>query len=305
MPGACTGPCNVIRFNGGDGVTGTLRAIRGNEIADNAGLGIDLYGEGVTPNDTPDNVPVNFPLVAAVIFNPGAGTSTIQGTLGGAASSNFDIEVFSNVASDPSGYGEGKARLGTTACMTDASGNGSWTLVVSGNPPNVTAVATNTALLRTSEFALAFVDTDGDGFADGFDNCGETFNPDQIDSDFDGAGDACDCAPVDPGSFAIPGEITGLRFDVDGVTLSWDSAAPASGADTVHDLMIGSIADLPVADSPTEACVVSGVAGSAAMHALEPAPGGSYFLVRASNACGTGTWGAASDATPRQSNACP
>jgi len=39
---------------------------------------------------------------------------------------------------------------------------------------------------------LALADSDGDGIFDPFDNCPNTFNPDQADSDHDGAGNACD-----------------------------------------------------------------------------------------------------------------
>jgi hypothetical protein len=38
---------------------------------------------------------------------------------------------------------------------------------------------------------LALNDADGDGLFDGFDNCVETFNPDQADTDGDGVGDVC------------------------------------------------------------------------------------------------------------------
>ena len=42
------------------------------------------------------------------------------------------------------------------------------------------------------------VDPDGDGVATCVDNCADAPNPDQLDSDEDGAGDACDPCPLDP-----------------------------------------------------------------------------------------------------------
>jgi hypothetical protein len=47
-------------------------------------------------------------------------------------------------------------------------------------------------------------DADGDGIADGDDNCPDTYNPDQSDSDGDGIGDACD-------------PVSGIDTDDDGV----------------------------------------------------------------------------------------
>ncbi len=45
---------------------------------------------------------------------------------------------------------------------------------------------------------FSFPDTDEDGVIDGVDNCEMIGNPDQTDSDGDGAGDACDPCPLDP-----------------------------------------------------------------------------------------------------------
>jgi hypothetical protein len=55
---------------------------------------------------------------------------------------------------------------------------------------------------------LALNDGDGDGLFDGLDNCVETFNPDQADTDGDGVGDVCQVVEAYCGDGAIgPDEV--------------------------------------------------------------------------------------------------
>jgi hypothetical protein len=301
-PGACTGACNQIRFNAGTGLLGASG--RANRISSNGGLGIDLGSAGVTANDASDALsPQNFPIVTSVIFDSGSGTSTVQGTLNSKASTTFSIDVYGNAVADPSGYGEGDAYLGSTTLLTDTAGNGAWSLVVAGNPSNVTATATGTS---TSEFAANFVDSDGDGFGNSADNCPAIFNPDQIDSDFDGAGDPCDCAPADSGAFAVPAEVVGPTISSDRITITWTSAAPGAGTGTVHDLLRGNTSALPVDGGATEACAGSGIAGASTTDTTTP-PGGVafWYVVRGRNACGAGTYGFATSGAERVSSLCP
>jgi len=144
---------NTIAFNAGAGVNvyrlGTGNAIQSNTIFSNAGLGIELEGNGVTPNDVgdPDTGPNNlqdFPEIAEATFD-GVNT-TISGTLSSVAGADFTIEVYSNAVGDPSGYGEGQVYLGATTCWTDGSGNGTWLMTVSGDVTGLVLAATATNL---------------------------------------------------------------------------------------------------------------------------------------------------------------
>jgi hypothetical protein len=304
--GACTGACNTIRFNGGNGIRADADSLLGNSVSDNADLGIDNGPTGVTPNDTGDaTLPQNFPLISYVAFDSGAGSSTIQGTLQSAAVTSYTIEVFANTVADPSGAGEGEVFLGRTTCLTDTSGTGSWSLTASGSPANVSATATANAG-RTSEFSPILVDSDADGYGDDFDNCPQRSNTDQIDGDFDAHGDACDCAPENAGAFALPPEVAGVGFGAGKQTMTWTSVAPSSGPATVHDLLGADVAALPVDGDAMESCVEQGVAGGSATIPELPDPGhATWYLVRGRNACGGGTYGFASDLTERISSACP
>src|SRR5262249_29228998 len=113
---------------------GGFAGIEGNSIFSNTsdgsilhrGLGIDLSGDGPTPNDDCDadggpNDLQNFPVLTSAVAT--ASSIEIQGTLNSAASTSFRIEFFCSDACDPSGYGQGKTFLGFANVMTDASCN--------------------------------------------------------------------------------------------------------------------------------------------------------------------------------------
>ena len=128
--GIGVGTGNVIAFSGGYGVVvydpDTINnSIRGNSIFSNAYLGIDLIGDGVTPNHTgflagPNDLQ-NFPVITNAY---GSGTSTIVlGKLNSLSGGNFLIDVYRSYTADDSGYGEGQFYLGTVSVTTDGSGN--------------------------------------------------------------------------------------------------------------------------------------------------------------------------------------
>lgn len=127
--GTAVGAGNLIAFNGGDGVSvtgGGGNAVLSNRMYANAGLGIDLGTDGVTPNDVGDgdigsNGLQNFPELSAA-FN-GNSSFTIQGQLRSTPSTAFRVEFFASTASDPTGYGEGDQLLGSATVTTDVAGN--------------------------------------------------------------------------------------------------------------------------------------------------------------------------------------
>lgn len=167
------GGANTIAFNGssapGYESTGGIvlaivscerNAILSNSIFANGGLGIDLAGDGVTPNDAGDadegsNNLQNFPTLTSV---GSCGASTlIQGTLDSTPDETFQVELFVSATADPSGHGEGESFLGRVSVTTDGSGTGSFQLPLATGLPNgtmVTATATNEGG-STSEFSAA------------------------------------------------------------------------------------------------------------------------------------------------------
>lgn len=68
-------------------------------------------------------------------------------------------------------------------------------------------LSTLVALVGPSAAGARCYDADDDGVPDPVDVCPEVSDPDQVDTDLDGRGDACDCAPVDPERFPGANEI--------------------------------------------------------------------------------------------------
>jgi hypothetical protein len=89
-----------------------------------------------------------------------------------------------------------------------------------------------------------------------------------------------------------PGEVTNLRMQSDKATLVWDLVAGA-GAGTVYDAARGNLAGLPVGPGGgDESCVANGVAAATASDTTLPPPGGGFwYLARAQDPCGSGTYG--------------
>ena len=149
------------------------------------------------------------------------------------------------------------------------------------------------ALFDTGHAGQCKGDDDADGVSDIVDNCLRRPNAAQTDQDADGTGDDCDCAPADATTFAVPGEIARLQVGTSSKNgLSWCSAAAGAGNSSVHQLVRGIAAELPVGGGVNESCVVTGSTSPFATDTSVPPVGqGFWYLVRGRNSCGTGTYG--------------
>ncbi len=165
--GTLGGSGNRIAFNGTDGVSvqsGNGNAVLKNNTFSNGTtaqhLGIDLGADGANANDANDadtgaNDLQNFPTLTAASQSGGGTTVTVNGAFNSTASTNFNVEFFSNAACDASGNGEGRTFLGALNVTTDAGGNANINTIL-GTPAAVgefvTATATDPAN-NTSEFS--------------------------------------------------------------------------------------------------------------------------------------------------------
>jgi len=155
--GALAGAGNIIANNGNNGITidspnALNNAIFGNAIFGNAQLGIDLSGDGLTPNDAGDpdagpNKLQNFPVLNAVLS-----TGAITGSLDSLPANSaypVRVEFFGNTACDGTN-GEGEVFLGFTTVSAPGSFTATVTMVAGKNVVTATATDNNG---NTSEFS--------------------------------------------------------------------------------------------------------------------------------------------------------
>jgi hypothetical protein len=143
-------PHNVVAFNRGPGVLigddANFTTVRQNSIHSNKGLGIERESGTLAPVITSVGEIVN-------------GTTTVTGTLQGAANTEYDLEFFSSEACDPSGFGEGRYFVGSTGDEVETDGSGhaefSSTLLALVLPAAhfFTLTATDASKTITSEFS--------------------------------------------------------------------------------------------------------------------------------------------------------
>ena len=153
---------NTIAFNvlnGVDVLSGPGNPILGNLIIGNHRLGIDLGGDGVTPNTpggphTGPNDLQNFPVLSSVAVT--ASSTVIIGTLTAAPGTVFTVQFFSNDVADPSGHGQGKTYLGElTNVVTNTAGFAGFTaeLATLIQPGEFVTATSTDATGNTSEFS--------------------------------------------------------------------------------------------------------------------------------------------------------
>ncbi|MFO0950114.1 MAG: right-handed parallel beta-helix repeat-containing protein [Isosphaeraceae bacterium] len=166
--GAGFGEGNIIERNAYSGVAvrvgGVGNTIRANSIAGNGRIGIDLGGDGVTPNDPGDldagpNTLLNFPTLTGA--RPVIRGTRVNGRYSGAPASTFFLDFYASAAAGPGGYGDGATLLGSTTVTTDDSGQAIFDVTLpivqlSGDYSGQFLCATATdAGGNTSEFAKA------------------------------------------------------------------------------------------------------------------------------------------------------
>ena len=107
--------------------------------------------------------------------------------------------------------------------------------------------------------------------------------------------DGDDCAPADPGSWAPTVTIADLSLEKPGVTrLNWSDQSVVVGPGLTHDVLGGDLSALRTFGIDATTCVDGSVqANSYDDLRPDPAAGDGYFyLIRATNSCGTATLGA-------------
>jgi CSLREA domain-containing protein len=166
--GVESGAANRIAYNNGIGIyvaAGRANELRGNAIFDNAGLGIDIDLDGVTPNDAEDgdtgaNYVQNYPELTSVLS--GGDNTQIMGSINSTPDTPIVLDFYASETCDDSGFGEGAIHLGAITVTTDLQGDAGFMISLpAGIPEGHIATATATAWNSTSEFSSC-------SFAQGF-----------------------------------------------------------------------------------------------------------------------------------------
>ena len=132
------------------------------------------------------------------------------------------------------------------------------------------------------------------------------FHPagDGPDGDLDGRCVARDCNEADPTLWWAPGETGAVVLLRDRETVAWD--VPADPGAWTSVLRYDTLRAATPWDFPGGACVETDGTDTRTVDGAWPAPAAAFFyLVRAENACGSGSLGSRSDGAPRAGRSCP
>src|SRR6185503_11849165 len=126
------------------------------------------------------------------------------------------------------------------------------------------------------------------------DNCPTVCNPDQVDSNGNGSGDACECV--------TPAQVVSLSVGSGSKdTVSWSAVSLATG----YDVLRGALAGLPVGPGAGDEVCQPNVPGTSTTDANNPATGsGFWYLVRARSLSCIGPYGNSTNGA-RTSTTCP
>lgn len=140
----------------------------------------------------------------------------------------------------------------------------------------------------------AFVIFQGDRPGDYGTNMVNAYEPGDLDRD--GVATASDCNDADPAALHWPAEVGALALVkvTGGVRLSWTSQLTYAGSSTLYDFVSGDLGQLRASLDYSGASCLAGTSGEPPYDDFrsDPPPGeGFYYLLRARNTCGAGTYG--------------
>jgi hypothetical protein len=103
-----------------------------------------------------------------------------------------------------------------------------------------------------------------------------------------------DCNDANPLVWQSPVEVADLTITTaEPADPTWSSQAVSAGPETTYDLVSGPVGPGPGMNYPASVCLQSGETGTtySDTRATPPAGTGFWYLVRARNSCGVGTYG--------------
>jgi len=289
-------PGQSIEVSGGGygaGQTVTLRLEASGYSSSFATASADSTGRLDAIVSLPGNTPTSADAVL-LAEGAGAGGEVRQLAAGIRTSTSFGSDADGDTIPDPCDNCPAVATIDNTDSDGDALGNACDTC-----PNDFENDIDHDGLCASADACPydAANDADGDSVCEADDNCPTVSNANQLDSDSDDHGNACDAAPSDAGVWAVPSEVADLAF-ASKVTLTWTSGSVASGPLTRHDLTRGDLADLPF--EMFGPCIAANTLETTATDAATPTPGhGFWYLARARNSLGVGTYGYASSGNER------